>query len=570
MGKDSCPPLAQPDTATSSTSSTSISGEPSQHEQGEQKSRSLPCWYPKWRGKPALDGNGEALAFALDSIGRSVALIGAGAFLSTGLLRLAKEAAGCDVDEVCEKRVHGIRPSSLLTTYTIVVGLVSAAVLPLIGAIVDFSSYRRLVGRTTSVFFCLLNFPTIFLNSETWFAVAILQIMVAFLGWAQAVVTYAYLPELTDSESQLTKYTRSFTIVNFGSMVIYLAAIVGISEAAGIGSDSVATARLGQAVLFGISSVSLYLAWGCLFQQRPAARVLPEGRSLWTAGFVQIYHTSIHIYKNFHALKWFFISVSLIDSATSALATIFVTYSTDLLGFTSRENGIVVLIMLVASIPGAYAGSYVTRKFNPVRSSLTSTVILAVNTLAAAIVLKGKGQQIQTYILALVWGIGTGWKWSTDRVLVSTILPAVGQDAELMGIYLFAGQVLVWLPPLVFTVLNEAGVNPRIGVGTLSVFFMLGFLALCRIGNYRKAVEFAGRMHVDSIDGDERLDVIVEKSEGKRLEDLEKFEKGDSEEPCPPRSRLSTAATASSLMVGSTSSGSLVDLQEDDEKHLES
>jgi hypothetical protein len=82
----------------------------------------------------------------------------------------------------------------------------------------------------------------------------------------------------------------------------------------------------------------------------------------------------------------------------------------------------------------------------------------------------------------------------TDRLLASVLIPP-GQDAELMGVYLFAGQILTWLPPLVFTVLNEVGVNQRIGVGTLAVYFLIGAVALVLMGSYPAAVSVAGRMH---------------------------------------------------------------------------
>jgi hypothetical protein len=169
-------------------------------EQPQQQQQQLPRWYPYYRGKPVYHGNGEALGWALDAIGRAVPFIGSGAFLGTALLRLAKQAAGCEIDPPpgsnkvpdCDQRVYGIRPSSLLTTYTMVVGVLSAVLLPFMGAIVDYTPHRRQIGRCLSVMFCILLFPQIFLTSHTWFPIAIIQIFVAFVGWAQTNVTYAY------------------------------------------------------------------------------------------------------------------------------------------------------------------------------------------------------------------------------------------------------------------------------------------------------------------------------------------------------------------------------------------
>lgn len=88
----------------------------------------LSRFYPRWRGKPVYHGNPEALGWGLDSIGRAVYYIGMAAFLGTALLQLSAEAAGCAPDEVpCDKTLYGMKPSSLLTTYTMVVGVVSAS-----------------------------------------------------------------------------------------------------------------------------------------------------------------------------------------------------------------------------------------------------------------------------------------------------------------------------------------------------------------------------------------------------------------------------------------------------------
>jgi hypothetical protein len=76
--------------------------------------------------------------------------------------------------------------------------------------------------------------------------------------------------------------------------------------------------------------------------------------------------------------------------------------------------------------------------------------------------------------------------------VASSIIPE-GQDAELMGIFLFAGQCLSWIPPLVFTAINEAGVSQRIGVASLDVYFFLSFLGYCCMGSYAKAREEVNR-----------------------------------------------------------------------------
>jgi MFS-type transporter involved in bile tolerance (Atg22 family) len=163
---------------------------------------------------------------------------------------------------------------------------------------------------------------------------------------------------------------------------------------------------------------------------------------------------------------------------------------TDQLHFSSTETGIVVLLVLVGSIPGALMASRVASWWDPVRSAMAASIVLILNTLTEAIVLKGPGQQMEAYFFSIVWGIGTGWKWTNDRMLASILIPN-GQDAELMGTYLFASQCLTWVPPLVFTLMNELGVSQRVGIGTFSIYYGIGTLALWMIGDYRHAVDVA-------------------------------------------------------------------------------
>lgn len=457
----------------------------------------LPKCYPHCCGTPLFLGNKEALAWAVDTTGRAVSFVAAGAFLAPALIRLAKEAAGCVTEPLpsgevpeCEGRVYGLRPSSLLTTYTIVVGVSSAALMPLMGSIVDYTKHRRLLGRVFAFLACIFMFPQIFIGENTFFMVAILQIIVAFVGWGHTMLSYAYLPELTNDEKALNKLTSQFTMVNFGSMVLYLGALVGITMVAGIQDDDVATARLGMAVAFVITMLSYIYAWRT-FDVRPAARELPEGASIWTEGFKQIYCTGKRIRLEFKSLKWFYIAVAFGDAGVQSLASIATTYLIDVLLFSSFENGISLLVLLICSIPGGFlSGWFIARYENAKWSSMIATSIMIANTFLASAILTGPGQQLRAYGVSGLWGLGTGWKWSSDKLMSSTLIPG-GQDAELMGLFLFAGQCLTWLPPLIYTALNEAGLNQRINIATLTTYFFLSVLGYACMGTYKEAVEIA-------------------------------------------------------------------------------
>ena len=99
-----------------------------------------------------------------------------------------------------------------------------------------------------------------------------------------------------------------------------------------------------------------------------------------------------------------------------------------------------------------------------------------------------------------------------------------GQDAELMGYYLFAGQILIWLPSLIFTILNENGVNMRIGIASVGGFFLVALLAYFLMGNYAEAIRIANENgESNDTSGQNSLPSGAEERKSTRSSDQESF-----------------------------------------------
>jgi UMF1 family MFS transporter len=471
----------------------------------------LPTWYPKFRGKPVLYGYPEALGWLLSNSGHSVYLIGGGAFIVPAILRLATEEAGCETEPLegevkvpdCHNKVYGMKPSSLVTTVASVIALVVAVMIPLIGAVIDYTEHRRLIGKVLSLLYCLAILPQIFVSEDTWFPVLIVLLILGFIMWNQTLVLHAYLPELTEKEEELNQLTKAFSVFPFASIIAFIFLILGIATALGARDDEVITARMAAIASFALLSVLYGITWGYpLMGKRPASHQLQDGQSLWTAGFQKIYHTSCKIYKNYTALLWFYVATAFGD--VKPITAIAITFFTDQLQFTPTENGTAAIIMLIFSVPGALFSSWFTRKFNPIWGSIVSMGIMIIFSSLAALILTGPDCKIQTYIIVAGWGIGGGFKHTATRMLASAISPK-SSEAEMMGYYLFADQSLSWLPPLVFTAMNEFGLGQRIGILSLNIYFLIALVAYYKMGDYREAVRIAGRLNV-GIDATQKLE----------------------------------------------------------------
>jgi UMF1 family MFS transporter len=446
--------------------------------------------------------NDEVLGWTLDAAARGVAVMGTAVFVSSDLLRLAKEAAGCivyeDVDEEeCTDRIYGMRPSSILTNIITLVGLLTAVIMPLIGSIIDHTKYRRAVGSLSALFMNFAIVLQMLIMEDYWLIAAMLQIIVAFSYTVHLCAVYAYLPELTTNHEKLSQYATRFSASQYIGSITFLLLMVGILSTVNR-NNRFRSSLLSQTLVFIICSICFGYAWTRLFRSRPASQKVPENRSLVSAGFWKIYRTSQTILLHHSAIKWFLLSAAFTQGAATTFSTIAITYMTEQLGFSPRENGIAILILLLFGVPGTRIAAVLTKSFNPVVSLQANLIFWIFSISLASLFLYEPGQQVTAYFFAMIWGISIGWVYPTEKTLYVTIIPR-GQEAELMGTYICACQMLSWLPPLIFTVMNEMGFSMRIGLLTLSFYFFISFLVLFCVGDYEEAVSHAKAIDEGSI-----------------------------------------------------------------------
>lgn len=136
-------------------------------------------------------------------------------FLSTALIFYASEAAGCVEDdgtilEDCDGKVDGFKPASLITNISVISGLLAAFFMPIVGAIIDYTPYRRTTGVVSAVILSVIQATQIALYSSTWYAMMILQAIAGFVYQVQVLATYAYLPDIARAVGEAKMTNREF------------------------------------------------------------------------------------------------------------------------------------------------------------------------------------------------------------------------------------------------------------------------------------------------------------------------------------------------------------------------
>lgn len=230
-------------------------------------------------------------------------------FFFSALLALAEDAAGCDPDgdDDCSEEIYGIRPSSTVTIISTVSGVISCFFAPIIGAVTDFTPYRKALGISTAIFLTLLQAVLIGTVRGTWVAMSIIFAISSFVYEAQSIACFSFLPEIARliDEHTMATFSSKFSIIQFISMLLFVLTISGIS--AGFGLNAVQTSHLSQSI--GVVCLATgFSAWRKM-PFVPAKNKVPPGKNIITAGFSQNWKTFKGINEHYgNGLRWFLLA----------------------------------------------------------------------------------------------------------------------------------------------------------------------------------------------------------------------------------------------------------------------
>jgi len=434
----------------------------------------------------------DSTGYMLSSFG-SGAVIASNFFLSTAFLELAKREAGCidedDDDEeysVCEKKVYGFKPASLILLIPTISGVMSAFLLPVVGAMIDYTPYRRTLFAIFSCILLSIQGAQVATMETTWFIMIILQAINGFIFDGVSISRIAYLLEIaTDvGEEVMTSYAGYFNASFYVSQLGFI--ITNVAIMIGAGLDEVGIARIAQGFDVVVSGIFYYLAW--TFFSNTEGKELPENDSLILAGFKQNFRTIKGMYQHYRStLFLYFIAVLFQQTGVQTFTVVANTYLLEQLDFGGLSVSIIFIVVMCSIIPGGFLGSFVTRKTDPKKAMILCLTCFIVANFIGFLVLNGPDKKNLVYIFAVIWGVLIGWCYTTDSLLFSLICPK-GQESEFSGFNQYCSKVLTWLPPLVFTLMFESGINMSWGGVHLNIYLFLSICFYYSMEPWEKAV----------------------------------------------------------------------------------
>jgi MFS-type transporter involved in bile tolerance (Atg22 family) len=370
--------------------------------------------------------------------------------------------------------------------------------MPIIGTIIDFTSYRKFVGILFSVIFAVIQAIQIAIGERTWFAMAILQAVAGFCYIVNILTTLAYLPEICEQVGEKThaEYTSRFTVKQFSMQTSFLILVSVLSYGLGISGDSVQTARLSQALNFSFICILYGVGWRWM-PSRHATQELPHGMrglSILAYGVRLNIRTSMSILRKYRkGLRCYLLATMFVQPGVASLTSISVVYLSAEVGLNATDTLIFFLVVLVGTIPGAILASFISKRTNPNTSWQFSMLFLFVIMVIGAVTLGDARNKYMSMIWGFFIGIMLGWFYPTENLFFSCILPK-GKEAEIAGFRVYFSAILGWLPPLIFGIAVEKGIDPKWGLTMMGSFiFVAALLLKCCSGSWGEIIEESGR-----------------------------------------------------------------------------
>ena len=205
-----------------------------------------------------------------------------------------------------------------------------------------------------------------------------------------------------------------------------------------------------------------------------AVKKLEEGKSLWIAGIGELFHTAFNLGKTEPGAQRYLLAVSFLAGAVGSFTTLVITYLSEAIQMSSTGIIIFILINMATQPIGVLIHRTAARRVGHKKNYLMVISFFVILTAFFIGFIAGPDQINWTYLFSVLYGVAYGWYYPSSNGFFVSLVPEE-LVTELWGFNMFASVILSWVPPLIFTTLNETTGNLRLGIIGILAFLLVGF-----------------------------------------------------------------------------------------------
>lgn len=414
-------------------------------------------------------------------------------FLGPFLTTVAELAAGCELGaDSCDGSVYplGIKIAAG-SYYPYLISLsvfLTVFVLPVIGAIADRSAHKKRLLGGAAFTGAGATIAMAFVTGDRYLLGGAL-FLVANISFGAAIVVYnSFLPQLGGPDERDGISSRGWALGYLGGgllLALNLVAITLLDE----GDNPQRTLDLAR---WSIVSAGV---WWALFtlvplrwlRERPGVAALASGGNVLTDGFRQLARTMREV-KAYPLTLYFLLAFLVYNDGIQTVITLASQYGTEELRLEQSTLIITILLVQFLAFGGALSLGALAKRIGAWKTVLLS-LVLWTGVIIAAFRLPAEAP-VPFMVLGAAIGLVLGGSQALSRSLFSQLIPA-GKEGEYYGFYEISDKGTSWLGPLAFGLVFQLTSSYRVGLVSLLIFFIVGFLLLAAVP-IRRAIVAAG------------------------------------------------------------------------------
>jgi UMF1 family MFS transporter len=412
--------------------------------------------------------------------------------LAPFLTSVAERAAcpGLPSGQACEESLSvlglPVNPGSLVFYVATFATLLSAVLLPLVGAAVDRTRHQRAVLAGFAWAGSAAAGAMWFISGTRW-QLGVALLIAANLCLASSLVVYdAVLCRIATPDERDRVSSRGWALGYLGGFLL-LAVDLGVvtaHDALGLTeSEAVRWSLLSAGLWWGGFTLIPYLG----LRDRPPVDVAAVRGSLAREAFGQLASTLRHLHGYPHTLR-FLLAYLLFNDGIQTVIAVSSVYGTRQLGFDTSQLIVTILIVQIVAFAGALVFGRLAARYGA-RDMVLASLVLWTSVVAIGFFLPA-GRFALWVALAVLIGLVLGGSQALSRSLFSQLVPR-GREAEYFSLYQAGERGTSWFGTLLFGLVHQVTGSYRPAILALLVFFLLGGLILRRV-DVRQGIADAG------------------------------------------------------------------------------
>jgi len=406
---------------------------------------------------------------------------------------VAKRAAcpGQDTDLACSTDLHvlgvPINPGSLALYTVTAATLVSALLLPVVGALVDRAGNKRTLLARMAWAGSVAASAMVFVAGTRW-PLGVLLLMVATLFLASSLVVYdSILIDIAapDERDRVSSRGWAFGYLGGGLLLAVNLGIVTAHSAIGLSTEwAVRISLLSAGLWWAAFTVIPFLG---LRDRPPLAPERVEAGSSLGAAFGQLLLTLKHL-RGYPNTMLFLIAYLFFNDGVQTVIYASSIFGQEELHLPSSALISTILVVQFVGFAGALLFGKAAARFGAHRTILVSLVLWCL-VVGAGYFLPAR-QFGAFLVLGVCIGLVLGGSQALSRSLYSQLVPR-GREAEYFSLYQATERGTSWFGTLLFGLIYQLSGSYRLAIVALVIFFVLGGTLLARV-DVRQGIRDAG------------------------------------------------------------------------------